>query len=183
MAPENALNLIPMTKGLYGRSPIVSVSKEGLGSEIALVEKPTTWPALLTAKAPLWLPPAATANRLQCPLSILRAPTLEVGIFDVTLIQITIGITDSRRVGQNLLVRAVAAGEMIRRNDELLLHVELIDVGSGTQPWGAQFKEPYSDVLAHTEKLADEICHQLRLVLAPNMRTRGREPPFWRTHT
>src|SRR2546426_12496508 len=57
MATENALNLIPMTKGLYGRSPIVSVSKEGLGSEIALVEKPTTWPALLTAKAPLWLPP------------------------------------------------------------------------------------------------------------------------------
>src|SRR6266700_5577931 len=90
---------------------------------------------------------------------------------------------DPRRVGQNLLVRAVAAGEMIRRNDELLLHVELIDVGSGSQLWGAQFKEPYSDVLAHTEKLADEICHQLRLVLAPNMRTRGREPPFWRTHT
>ena len=82
---------------------------------------------------------------------------------------------DPRRVGQNLLVRAVAAGEMIRRNDELLLHVELIDVGSGTQLWGAQFKEPYSDVLVHPEKLADKICHQLRLVLAPNMSTRRRE--------
>src|SRR6266849_1596080 len=84
---------------------------------------------------------------------------------------------DPRRVGQNLLVRAVAAGEMIRRNDELLLHVELIDVGSGTQLWGAQFKEPYSDVLAQLEKLADAICHQLRLVLAPNMSTRRRERP------
>ena len=84
---------------------------------------------------------------------------------------------DPRRVGQNLLVRAVAAGEMIRRNDELLLHVELIDVGSGTQLWGAQFKEPYSDVLVHPEKLADKICHRLRLVLAPNMSTRRRERP------
>src|SRR6266849_4982498 len=84
---------------------------------------------------------------------------------------------DPRRVGQNLLVRAVAAGEMIRRNDELLLHVELIDVGSGTQLWGAQFKEPYSVVLFHPEKLADKICHRLRLVLAPNMSTRRRERP------
>ena len=84
---------------------------------------------------------------------------------------------DPRRVGQNLLVRAVAAGEMIRRNDELLLHVELIDVGSGTQLWGAQFKEPYSEVLVRPEKLADKICHRLRLVLAPNMSTRRRERP------
>ena len=84
---------------------------------------------------------------------------------------------DPRRVGQNLLVRAVAAGGMIRRNDELHLHVELIDVGSGTQLWGAQFKEPYSDVLVHPEKLADKICHRLRLVLAPNMSTRRRERP------
>jgi len=85
---------------------------------------------------------------------------------------------DPRRVGQNLLVRAVAAGGMIRRNDELHLHVELIDVGSGTQLWGAQFKEPpYSDVLVHPEKLADKICHRLRLVLAPNLSTRRRERP------
>src|SRR6266566_7751669 len=84
---------------------------------------------------------------------------------------------DPRSVGQNLLVRAIAAGEMIRRNDELLLHVELIDVGSGTQLWGAQFKEPYSDVLVHPEKLADKICQRLQLVLAPNMSTRRKERP------
>ena len=35
---------------------------------------------------------------------------------------------DSRSVGENLLVNAIAVGEMIRHNDELLLHVELIDV-------------------------------------------------------
>ncbi len=43
---------------------------------------------------------------------------------------------DPLAVGQNLLVRAVAAGEMIRHNDEVLLHVELIDVGCGAQLLG-----------------------------------------------
>ena len=84
---------------------------------------------------------------------------------------------DPRAVGQNLLVRAVAAGEMVRRNGELLLHVEVIDVDDGTQLWGAQFKEPYSDVLDRPEKLADEICDQLRPVLAPNMSTRAKKRP------
>jgi hypothetical protein len=32
---------------------------------------------------------------------------------------------DSRRLGETLLVDAIAAGEMIRRNDELLLHCKL----------------------------------------------------------
>jgi DNA-binding winged helix-turn-helix (wHTH) protein len=78
-----------------------------------------------------------------------------------------------RTVGQNLLVGAVAAGEMVRRNDELLLHVELIDAEDGTQLWGAQFKEPCSDALAHPEKLADGICAQLLPVLASDTSTRG----------
>jgi len=73
---------------------------------------------------------------------------------------------DPRTVGQNLLVQAVVVGEMVRCNDELLLHVELIDVDDGTQLWGAQFKAPYSDVLALPEKLADVICSQLRLIIA-----------------
>src|SRR5438552_1398374 len=51
------------------------------------------------------------------------------------------------RLGENLLVDAIAAGEMIRHDDELLLHVELIDVSNGSQLWGEQFKEHYSDVL------------------------------------
>jgi len=84
---------------------------------------------------------------------------------------------DPRTVGQNLLVRAVAAGQMVRRNDELLLHMELIDVDDGAQLWGAQFKEPYSDVLALPEKLGDGICAQLRPILAPNVSRRRKERP------
>jgi len=56
---------------------------------------------------------------------------------------------------------------MIRHNDELLLHVELIDVSTGSQLWGEQFKEHYSDVLEDPETLADKICDRLRPILAP----------------
>jgi hypothetical protein len=59
-------------------------------------------------------------------------------------------------------------------NDELLLHVQLINVGNGIQLWGAQFKETYSDVLSRPEKAADRICDQLLPILAPRMpRSRG----------
>jgi DNA-binding winged helix-turn-helix (wHTH) protein len=73
---------------------------------------------------------------------------------------------DPRTVGQNLAVRAVAAGEMTRRNGEVFLHVELIDVGGGTQLWGALFKNPYSEIAECPEKLADRISDQIQCILA-----------------
>jgi DNA-binding winged helix-turn-helix (wHTH) protein len=73
---------------------------------------------------------------------------------------------DVRRLGENLLVDAIAAGEMIRHDDELLLHVELIDISDGSQLWGEQFKEHYSDVLGEPETLANKICDRLRPILA-----------------
>jgi DNA-binding winged helix-turn-helix (wHTH) protein len=82
---------------------------------------------------------------------------------------------DSRRLGDTLLVDAIAVGEMIRRNDELLLHVELIDVSDGSQLWGEQFKEHYSDVLENPETLADKICDRLRPILAPTANRRRKE--------
>src|SRR6266702_5340244 len=79
---------------------------------------------------------------------------------------------DSRSLGENLLVNAIAVGEMIRHNDELLLHVELIDVCDGSQLWGEQFKEHYSDVLEDPGTLADKICDRLRPILAPTANSR-----------
>ena len=76
---------------------------------------------------------------------------------------------DPQTEGQNLFVQMVVAGEMIRQNDVLLLHLELIDVGDGTQLWGALFKKSYSEILARPEKLADRICDRLRPVLTSNV--------------
>ena len=82
---------------------------------------------------------------------------------------------DSQSLGEHLLVNAIAVGEMIRHNDELLLHVELIDVCDGSQLWGEQFKEHYSDVLQEPEALADKICDRLRPILAPTANSRRKE--------
>lgn len=73
---------------------------------------------------------------------------------------------DLELVRKGLLARVVAVGEMTKPNDELLVHVELIDAEDGIQLWGAQFNEPYAAVVAGHEKLADRICDQLRPILA-----------------
>jgi DNA-binding winged helix-turn-helix (wHTH) protein len=84
---------------------------------------------------------------------------------------------DPRTVGENLLVRLVVAGEMTRSNDQLLLHVELMDAYDGTQLWGARFKETYADVFADPEKLADRICDQLLRILGRHVSGRGEQRP------
>jgi len=75
---------------------------------------------------------------------------------------------DLRTVGQNLPVQAVASGEIIRRNEELFLHMELIDMEDGTQLWGDQLREPCPDGISCAEKLADAICMRLRPILKLN---------------
>ena len=74
------------------------------------------------------------------------------------------------QVGRDLLVRAVAAGELCRRDHEVLLHVELIDVGDGTQLWGSQYRGSLVEVLADADELADTISGHLRRVLNPEAR-------------
>jgi TolB-like protein len=73
---------------------------------------------------------------------------------------------DPRTIGERLLVRAVVTGEIVQRNDELLLHLELIGVDDGTQLWGAQFRGLCSDIVAAPEKLADSISNGLHMILA-----------------
>jgi DNA-binding winged helix-turn-helix (wHTH) protein len=97
--------------------------------------------------------------------TISRAPGVRVLAYNTVQHQGRKDI-DSQSLGENLLVDAVAVGEMIHHNDALLLHMELIDVSDGSQLWGEQFKEHYSDVLKEPETLADKICDRLRPILA-----------------
>jgi TolB-like protein len=77
-------------------------------------------------------------------------------------------------VGNQLLVRMVVAGEMARPNDDLLLHVELIEVRDGSQRWGAEFKESHADAVADPERLSRRIYEQLLPALASAL-IRGRD--------
>jgi DNA-binding winged helix-turn-helix (wHTH) protein len=76
---------------------------------------------------------------------------------------------DPRTIGEQLFVSAVVAGEIVRHNDELLLHLELIGVDDGSQLWGALFRGLCSDVLAAPEKLADSVSSGLQTILTPSL--------------
>src|SRR5438046_10359250 len=62
--------------------------------------------------------------------TISRAPGVRVLAYNTVQHQRGKDV-DSRRLGDNLRVDAIAAGEMIRHNDELLLHGDGIRVASG----------------------------------------------------
>ena len=82
---------------------------------------------------------------------------------------------DPQAVGQSLLVPIVVIGDITQSNEQLLLHVELIDVRDGTQRWGAQFKQAYADVQPNPEALAVRIYDELRPVLPKTIAKRTSE--------
>lgn len=82
---------------------------------------------------------------------------------------------DPHAIGQNLLVPIVVIGDLTQAGNQLLLHVELIDVRDGTQRWGAQFKQAYLDVQSNPEALADRVYDGLRSILPRTMARRDPE--------
>ena len=64
-------------------------------------------------------------------------------------------------------VRGVILGELVRHNNDFLLHVELIDVADGTQISGAQVKQNCQPLIDCAVQLAREILEQLQPILAP----------------
>lgn len=72
---------------------------------------------------------------------------------------------DPMTTGRNLGVRGVVAGEFIRRGNDSLLHLELVDVSDGTQLWGAQVKFAAPQVLEHLEEIVEEISRQLSSIV------------------
>lgn len=99
--------------------------------------------------------------------------SLKVRVLAYSTVQRREKDVDPRMTGRELGVDAVVGGEIVRRNDELHLHLELIDTNEGTQLWGTQFKEAYCDILARSEELADKISRQLVPVLTPKEGTTG----------
>jgi DNA-binding winged helix-turn-helix (wHTH) protein len=78
---------------------------------------------------------------------------------------------DPCSLGQDLHVSALAVGEAIQRSDELMLHIELVDVEDGAQLWGVQFRRPYFEALTCPEKLGDDIWRGMQAVFARCQKT------------
>ncbi len=69
-------------------------------------------------------------------------------------------------IGQDLGVRGVVFGELVRRNGDLIVNVEFIDVADGTQLWGAQIRQDCQQVIDCSEQAAREILRHLQPILS-----------------
>jgi serine/threonine protein kinase/tetratricopeptide (TPR) repeat protein len=70
---------------------------------------------------------------------------------------------DPQASGEELKVRAVLTGRLVRRAGEFTVSAELVDVGGNRQVWGSQYTRKVDDILATQEEISREISEKLRL--------------------
>ncbi|MFN0139437.1 MAG: winged helix-turn-helix domain-containing tetratricopeptide repeat protein [Pyrinomonadaceae bacterium] len=70
--------------------------------------------------------------------------------------------TDAKEVGDTLGVAAVLTGRVKLVKDNLLIGVELVKVADGSQLWGKQFDQPFSDIIKIKDSIASTVTEQLR---------------------
>jgi eukaryotic-like serine/threonine-protein kinase len=84
---------------------------------------------------------------------------------------------DPLAVGRELGVRAVLAGRMVQRGDDLTVSVELVDVERHAQLWGGRYNRKMTDLVALQEELTMEMSEKLRLQLTGDEKKRLRKRP------
>ncbi len=84
---------------------------------------------------------------------------------------------DPLAVGNELGVRAVLAGRMVQRGDDLVVSVDLVDVDRQAQLWGGRYNRKMADLVALQEELTTEISEKLRLQLTGEEKKKLRKRP------
>ena len=67
---------------------------------------------------------------------------------------------------EELGVRAVMLGRLLRPGDAFSLRVELVDTQDNTQIWGEQYSRQLDEILSLQEEIAQEISQKLRLQIS-----------------
>jgi TolB-like protein/Tfp pilus assembly protein PilF len=73
---------------------------------------------------------------------------------------------DPQKIGQDLRVRAVLSGRLLQRDGAFVVRAELLDVATGAQLWGDEFKQRLDDIFALQDELSKEISDALRIRLS-----------------
>ena len=80
---------------------------------------------------------------------------------------------DPREAGRALNVNAVIAGNLRRRGNDYVIHVEMIDVKDGTQLWGSRFDASGNSLSTVQSDLSDVLTVQLRRGVSREQRRIG----------
>ncbi|MFP5265440.1 MAG: winged helix-turn-helix domain-containing protein [Blastocatellia bacterium] len=70
---------------------------------------------------------------------------------------------DPLKIGRELGVRAVLAGQVIKAADRLIIKIELIEVDNGLQVWCEQYDPLSTDTLKTQEEIVRRLSERLRL--------------------
>jgi len=93
---------------------------------------------------------------------------------------------DLKDVGRTLGVRAILSGEIRARAENLVIRVELVDVGGDRQLWGDRFTGTLDDILSTEERIATRVSESLRVQLSREERAqlarRGTSSPEAHRH-
>jgi TolB-like protein/Tfp pilus assembly protein PilF len=72
---------------------------------------------------------------------------------------------NAQSIGNELKVRAVLSGRVLRRGETLSINVELVDALDNSHIWGQQYNRKVADVFAVQEEITREISEKLRIRL------------------
>jgi serine/threonine-protein kinase len=84
---------------------------------------------------------------------------------------------DPRAIGDELGVRAVVTGRVLRVGERVVVMAELVDTSNGAQLWGEQYDREVSVVLGVQDAITTEISERLRMRLTGAERRRLAERP------
>ena len=79
-------------------------------------------------------------------------------------------VPDPQQVGDELGIRAVVLGRLLKREDTLIIKLELVDTSDGSHLWGEQYVRSATDILTLEQEISTEISEQLRLKLTSAQR-------------
>lgn len=77
-----------------------------------------------------------------------------------------------QQIGEELAVRAVLAGRVLKMNDSLIIKTELIDIPNQSQIWGEQYRHEMTDIFVLQSEIARDISEKLKLKLTGEQRRR-----------
>lgn len=80
---------------------------------------------------------------------------------------------DPRDAGRSLGVGSIVTGQVRGTGDDLLVQVDLVDVGTGSQRWGGKFQKPLTGLGALQETIAQEISQALKTRLGGSSEKRS----------
>ncbi|MEO6590043.1 MAG: protein kinase, partial [Pyrinomonadaceae bacterium] len=72
---------------------------------------------------------------------------------------------DLQKVGEELGVRAVFAGRVMKLGDTVIVKAELVDIANHSQIWGEEYRRTITDIFSLLDEIAEDIGKQLKIKL------------------